>query len=134
MYRSAMLVLVPLFALCLLLMLPAAAQPASVPPPIVTPPFPDKLHVSIHCMLDYRDVVTMYGMPGYQVVALHDDPEAGRLGEIQFKEGDIIIGVGYYAATPMDRLDVLINMAYAEDHRTIQVLDGETGDLRLLEF
>src|SRR6516162_7157733 len=61
MYRSAMLVLVPLFALCLLLMLPAAAQPASVPPPIVTPPFPDKLHVSIHCMLDYRDVVTMYG-------------------------------------------------------------------------
>jgi hypothetical protein len=129
MCRSLLLITVPLLALF------TPASPAG-PPPVPSPPapFPDKVHVSIHCQMDYRETVTRSGMPGYLVVALHDNPEAGRLGSIRFKVGDVILGVGHYAATPGERLDVLINLAMAEDARTIQVLDRSTGEMRVLEF
>src|SRR5262245_33446768 len=98
MCRSLLLIAVPLLAL-------VTTAPAGPAPPVPSPPtpFPDKVYVSIHCQMDYREMVTRYGMPGYVVVALHDNPEAGRLGPIRFKVGDVILGVGHYAATPGER-------------------------------
>jgi len=130
--RSSVLLAVPLFALFALLTLTTSAQPSPTPP--YTDTFPGMIHVSIHCQLDYREVGPSPGPAGYLVVALHDDPEAGQLGPIRFKVGDVILAVGNHAAAPGDRLDVLINLAYADEARTVLVLDAVTGELRLLSF
>jgi hypothetical protein len=126
--------LVPLLALPLaflsLLTLAPAALPSLPPRALV----PVEVHVSIHCQMDYRGVMPTAGMPGYLVVALHDNPEAGRLGPIQFQVGDVILAVGNHAASADDRLDVLINLAFAEEARTVRVLNPATGEVRLLAF
>ena len=123
------LLALPLAFLSLLTLTPAAL-PSLAPPALV----PVEVRVSIHCQMDYREVMPTAGVPGYLVVALRDDPEAGRLGPVRFRVGDVILAVGNHAASADDRLDVLINLAFAEEARTVRVLNPATGEVRLPAF
>jgi hypothetical protein len=128
MFRPLLLLTLALLSMLALIAVPSAA---SAPLPVRPPELPT---ASMHCQLDYVDTFTPIGMPGYLVVALHPGSEGGRIGPVTFAVGDVILSVGNYPATRDDHLDVLINLAFAEDNCEIVFLSVESGEIVRFRF
>jgi len=121
--RTILLMCLALFILLLL----APMVVAMIPPPPVNP------YASGLCQMEYVDR-TVGGQPAWEVTAITMGPDGGRLGEMQFQPGDLIVKVGNKNVEPGEKLDEMIRTAILEKQRTITLRDPWSGAETICAF
>jgi hypothetical protein len=78
--------------------------------------------------MEYVDRV-VDGRPAWEVVTITLGPDGGRLGELHFRPGDLIVKVGNGEVIPGENLDRLIRLAERDHRRAVTLVEPGTGKL-----